>query len=633
MIDFYADITNGNLSGVTTFLGLTDAQQIPYGSLNFKTALEAAIVNQHLDIVHIIIALPSFRQSLTAKDFNYISMAILSNQPQLVEELLAIPALYAQQEQFDTTHTLEFLFRDILNAGYIMDGTKSQQRPQLSAQHQQRALLAFAGLKTALRWTTPQALKSACEGKDLPFAKLTLITSSQDLWALMPLPELTDCKQYQQVYYAMDAIVRNKKLAHRMEIDGDAHVTLMNQTLNYTYHGSTIWPMISEMQASFSRFVKESRHVFENILGENNLPDSLLEKVSEDIAHIGETSSDARYFPVHIQAKEPHVVTVAHFLGLCLVADRGNLPHHGVRIFRMAENLSVTLDEAIKPFTLPDENRQISYEELLTLLKNKLLISTEPLDTVSFTPQFSGNCAWSSCAKMMIFATFYFRVYEAALMRDQNEAHARSTAKLVAKACYRAWSCDDQIAYLKDYLQYYQRKECSAYGPNTLLLAKIYLSTKDKKTYQQGIKRLLDESSTLTPTLLAKGYEALLDDAKSNLFKFYDHVGKTRPVWLCDEHLRELCAVLINIYLKLNKMKTIEACQLFIAQASNVTDDVQGLGVIKAIQQQYLTEIPPELAPNKAWLPSQGITMLGNEINKLSLEADDLSNLRKSKPQ
>jgi len=620
MIGFYENIRNGNLQGVASFLGSPLAETIHFGDLNFKSALEAAIVNQHVEVVQLIIALPLFQQALSAKDFNYISMAILSSQPLLIEALLAIPTLFAVRDQFDTTHTLEFLFRDIYNAGYITHSASSHQKPQLSEQHKKKALAAMSRLKTTLTWTQPQALKAASESKEIPFAKLKMIADSQALWSLMPVPHHTDNEQYQQVYYALDAMVRNKKLAHRMEIDGDASVALQEEMLNYSYSGSGVQHMLTEMQISFAAFIKNQRHLLEAIFTENDIEVSVLDAVGEDIAHIGKSVNGALLIPVHIQRKDPHVVGVGFFLDLCLITERASPLNQGARIFRMAENPPGSIDKTTARLIDPQQNSsRMTYEELLSYLRDNLVLSDEPLDMVPFTPQFSGNCSWSSCAKMMPFIAFYFRVYHAFLTKYQDEDLARVTAGRVAKACYRAWSCDDQIAYLKDYLAYYRRPECRHVGPDTMLLAKIYLTTKSKKPHQQQIKRILQESGILNSHLLEKGYASLLSDVKNNLAKLYASLGQALPAWITGEHATRLCAVLTNIYLQEGKIKTLEACRFLMLRGDSANHHNANT-LIDEIKEQYL---PPEEQypleqPPRHWLPSQSLDIRGKDTPSLA---------------
>lgn len=606
MITFYEDIRNGNLSGVTRFIGSPEAQAVNYSDLNFKSALQAAIVNQYVDVVRAIIALPSFQRSLTAKHFDYISMAILSEQYHFVAEFLAIPHFYAQREQFNTTHTLELLLRDILNAGYSFSETKAHQRLQLNLQQQQKAMSAFRGLQRVLEWTKPEDLKTACESHNVPFAKLTMITDSQALWSLMPVPSPTDSPQYQQVYYAMDAILRNKLLAHRMEIDGPATVTLPGEhALAYAYNGSAVPRMICEMQKSFMNFAKSHRDAFETILLKNHIAASVIDEVAEDIAHIDQLSNGALYLPVPIQAGEPHVVAVSLYLDLCIIADRGNPSFQGARVFKVAENALMSSHDALVSLQ-HHSHPSMTYDQLLLFLKERLSISDETVDAIPFSAQFSGNCAWSSCAKMMPFSAFYFRVYQAVLAQHQDEKHALQTANKVAKACYRVWSLQDQLSDLKNYLDYYQQVSSPYCGPDRLLLAKIYLISQKNKAHQQRILILLKARALLTEDFLERGEKALLLDIKTNLDKLYQHAKKRPPEWLSAKLSDTFCKILMEIFLNKGKKHVLEVCQYFMLNSAAIRE-TDATAFLQAIREQFLTHEKP----SKGWFPSLGIENSG----------------------
>lgn len=465
----------------------------------------------------------------------------------------------------------------------IIDMAPTNEKRSLTVKDKQNGTKAFMALKWALPLAGENTLRKEAEWKGKSWAKMNIIADSEVLCELMPPPDPTDPDLYTHFYSTIQAIARSNKLAHRFDIDGSAVGMLNNHEIDYVYGGSEARRMIPEMQKSFHRFMKDNRASFEAILTEYNVPLSILDDVQADMGSspLNKFDVDFRigtgepiFIPTHTQDYEPHLMAVAFHNNLCLIADRGNKEYQGARIFQMGmdtPNKRKMVVDNIDPRT------RRTYNELTAFLKKELALSNEPIDIVPFTPQFAANCSWSSSAKMMPLASFYFRVYEK--NGDLKTAHK------VAKACYKAWSDSDQVAHLRDYLKEPQ--------PDLLLLGKIYLTTKGIKPHQAQVKKMLEESGLLTPQVLDKAKKALLIDAEDTLKKAYQIAGQTQPAWLTPEIKREVSQLCADIYLNKNKNETVTAVKFFIEKSLAVKTPDEVKALLSEMREKFLSSSDP----------------------------------------
>lgn len=424
-----------------------------------------------------------------------------------------------------------------------------------------------------------------------------IISVNDDLFNLMPRPTLADSKAYQKFFYTIEAMIKGNILAHRMSIDGAGQVG----KCHYAYSGSTGKRMVTQMQQSVKVTLKNNDAILA-VLFEQKLPADLLDKVLDDLHSISfiydahcEQRIETRapiYMGVNVVSFERHVIAVGFYDDVCIVSDRGNLGCNGIRIF--AGKTSVKEQKALaKALLEPSQSR--TYLDVISLLQKYYHVSSTHDDYFQLPMQIARNCSWLSCAKSMPFMALYFRIYESKSLKKLTQIGE------VAKACHQIWSPADKLYYLRHYLTYYATEPMSQVGPDKVLLAKIYLTTKDSSQSQRTIKMLLESSGYLTSQALGIAYQGLIADVKSNLglaCQLHGVVFNIEESALFED--KELCAKLADLFLSTSKLEFEQTFKSCFAQKTPTA-------AIFSLKRNCTSLTDTHRV---SWLPSQGIEVL-----------------------
>lgn len=404
------------------------------------------------------------------------------------------------------------------------------------------------------------------------------LSSNDELFKLMPKPQ-QDALPYKRLYFTIEAMIKGNILAHRMSISGSGKVN----GGYYAYSGSYRKRMIEQMQRSVQSFFTDNTEVLK-IIGQFRLSSDVVSKALEDLQSVSIEYDEQcqqhieKDLPVFLcvgtQSIESHVIAVVLGKDFCMVADRGNLKSSGISVFTGSANSAVRKRMAQ---SLLDPSIKRTFEEVFAVLSIHYDVS-ERVDYYPLSLQIGHNCTWL-CAKMMVFMAFY--------------CHAKSN--LLAKQCTHLWSLDDKLTQLQDYLSYYATEHMIEFGPDKLLLAKIYLTTKDDGLNQRKIRTLLEQSGFLTAEVLRAAYASLLEDVQVNLdLMCLQSNGQAMP------HEDEVCKLIADLF-------TTSPKKEFQKIVENILSNASKKGFLASLKSSCELKYAEG---KKKWYPSQGIEPL-----------------------
>ncbi len=320
--------------------------------------------------------------------------------------------------------------------------------------------------------------------------------------ALRP-PEALDSYQYKELYKKMKQLWIEHRVAHRFGI------------LDAELEGSCTTTMASELQTACLRF--KNSDVCVKVLGEINAAlkgisekewHDTIEKLSQDIQDIfidrnpitlaqKVSKKELIAIPVFIQSCPTDVEQWAHLTGAlffhykkadyCILSDRGGViseSDFGITLYKIGTPEQIATAAAN---LMNSEKSDMTVKDFRTTIDS---LNLTKVYHIKKKHQKSGNCGWSSSAKMLgygiKFVNFLNLIGILNPERDDIAADFAEAQKLT-QPLYKAFSNFDR----KDILEQYQT-DCSIYQitPNVLLLAQILLRSEHRPQRKEIVERI-----------------------------------------------------------------------------------------------------------------------------------------------
>ncbi|MGD0465665.1 MAG: hypothetical protein ABSA84_03110 [Gammaproteobacteria bacterium] len=361
---------------------------------------------------------------------------------------------------------------------------------------------------------------------------ITVGAKLQELHDALIVPSKDDSSHYHDLYKNMQRIWLDHLLAHRFGVDGDVELS----GLHYKLSGSYSQTMVKEAQVSFERFSKSPKYhqildtIKTELFGEfveEEAWKQLILNLPKDVENIS-AKWDADNFTKQYNGSNPISIPINLIIGdeghangaiifcvnskhYCMMVDRGgdvSDEQCGLSIYEVKNS------ENINSFakTLIESN---SCNINLNILKQQQeSLGSVHLHTIKKKLQKSGNCGFSSCAKLLIQGSQFARVFMYAINAGKTQEDAVLLAAKSSNLIAKEFSSDDRREMMHRYII-----ECNdnKIEHNKILLSKIYLKCKNKSKYASVMELFSDFAINFTEEDLVVGRKSLIDDIKQLL--------------------------------------------------------------------------------------------------------------------
>jgi hypothetical protein len=355
------------------------------------------------------------------------------------------------------------------------------------------------------------------------FAKL------KSLVMALPKPDSSDSNNYRQTYEKILNIWHTHIVSHRFGITGSL------------LEGSYSLTMMQELQSAYQTFcrsnVKEPAFLAAKAIICPDMPqdksDNLALQIQTDISNILLKPEEA----LNIRKINTDDRTIA--MPLILGLDNGDGHLTSVIFFKFRnQNYCILTDKScvinkssgleIHQVTHPEQIPMV-ISAIARVLENPLhlhLSVTEfknailplGLELAKILPkklQKSGNCGWSSSAKMCAFSLMFVNILKTQETIDISLDDAWELANKATNPIYKAFTMADMEDTLQAYFSYCEREKVTAH---TLMLAQILLKSERNPT-RQAIVELINSKITISDPDRLEARKALLESTIEFLLK------------------------------------------------------------------------------------------------------------------
>lgn len=342
---------------------------------------------------------------------------------------------------------------------------------------------------------------------------------------IFPEPTGLDSKLYHDFFHQLVQLRQNHLLAHRFGIDYEfsdfSSFTGLDQSgigQPVEFQGADEDVMIEEVIRSFSQFsqdpsslealkrIQEKCQIKQN--GKAILTDILSDLKSGFMQDKKKTlekvnTSDPLLMPVVTEnnTDDAHVFVCGMMQNLLVVGDRGR-QKAGFTVYELPE--TAKKEEFISAL-LEFNQDQKSNEEQFTLLLEKTLEIKTPFMHFKRAPQFSGTCAFASCAKPGLQIAIFFRFF-ALIQQNFSNQPTKNLVQLAMSAAthlFKAWVSYDLPQFLQGYLtQLLLLKPSVAKETHTdVLLGMVFLKYQHR-IHRRALSDLANKTGFLTEDVL-----------------------------------------------------------------------------------------------------------------------------------
>jgi len=377
---------------------------------------------------------------------------------------------------------------------------------------------------------------------------------------ILPAPQDEDTKAYRDLYQKMHKIWQEHLLVHRFAI------------MDSVLEGSCSVTMVQELQSSFANLSAKGKFVEVLAESQKQLPDvtdeqwkQVVESIQSDMKAIILLEDPSQESPVSDLNKtfssqvrlrsdcgseeswgHGAGFTAFKFRGVayCSISDRGGVitEHSGHTIHKMTrpENFTSAVVDLTKTLKI--------YEGSLTVAQFKEFthsLSLEECHKIRHKQQKSGNCGWSSEAKMLAYMIIFVNILKTLEKTDLTEEQAFFLAEKITRPIYKIFTSEDRVESLEKYFQY-----CAHFQqvPNGEALAQIYLKMehRQQQPHCKKIIDLLSEQKAASEQEKIKAYAALQDAMMKLILSKakFEHALKVE-----DAVLKELAQPVLDAYL------------------------------------------------------------------------------------
>jgi len=323
------------------------------------------------------------------------------------------------------------------------------------------------------------------------------------------------------------------KLGHRFGLKGE----MVLEGIKIDLEGSFITEMVRDLQLSHRVFQSASenyllaKELIQKEISEIRISDSVYESICQD------TTSDALFItpevlaeqvkggravsiPTLLKTDDPtigHYVNVTFSGALCLIADNSRIEGKaGIRIFRVGNSYRVSETIAKLQKSHRDIESSMSHDTFEQTLIQTLSLReiSEPLE---YKGQKTGNCGWSSSAKMMLRSVtlghFYQYFVKQGIDLEQSMVLAKKASKLYAKIVFE----DDRERFLRSFIDTFCDQ--TELPPQVLeRLAEIAIRMKHRPI-RQPLIHVLESRCAFSPEIVVNAERHLLERVKEALEK------------------------------------------------------------------------------------------------------------------
>ncbi len=396
-----------------------------------------------------------------------------------------------------------------------------------------------------------------------------------DIMSFFPCPNDSDSKFYHELYQQLLLLNQNHLLVHRFGIDF-SYRELFAGFQQVEFEGADEVVMIPEVINSFTYFIKDpkSRETLKYINGKYDIYDikesmeSLMGSILEALPETAFLNDSARLvarckstvpllMPVVLDGdtEDSHVFAFGMIDKIAMIGNRGAGKFSGFEIFEI-EKVSEK-EKLVHSLLEFNQNRDGKSDEEKFRLLVKNTIGAKNIIRFPRMHQFSGTCAFASCAKPMLQMAMFFKlfiVFEAklGLASGQSKKPLISSAMGAATILFKVWVSYDLNQFLKEYLK---RVKPVAMENNQVrkLLSMIFLKYEHRK-HRHEIIAQLQGTGLITEIGLKEARAIYFQNAEKYLFDSYSEKFKIKRARDL-KNVRFWAERLVDHYLLQNKEK------------------------------------------------------------------------------
>lgn len=373
----------------------------------------------------------------------------------------------------------------------------------------------------------------------------------------LPKPDATDTERYRQTYAKMHEAWHNHLIAHRFGITGEmlegSYSITMMQELQCAYENFLTNP---NSGAAFSAakavaFSDMSQGEWEKIALQIKTDISRIILKPQEVENPNQVKIDqtvAMPLFLDLEGTEGHLTAVIFFKfrgqDYCILTDKSLVitKSSGLEIQAVTrpDQIPVTISAIAKIYISKGCNAGITLAEWKAIVQPLGLKLSKVL---AKKPQKSGNCGWSSSAKMSAFSLIFVNMLKGLEARVCTVEEAMDLANQATIPIYKPFTFEDRKISLQNYLIYCRQTNMV---PHALMMAQILLKNEQHPERKAIIEVLATANIVISEADKSKAGEALLQSTIE--FLLYKSKIKNRDVVPRNE-IEALAIPVLNAYL------------------------------------------------------------------------------------